>query len=243
MKIVAAVQARMGSTRLPNKAMAFVGEWPMVYRTVYQVAAAQGVDQVVLSIPDTTENDALAFLAQIVQIGCYRGAERDLLTRTLRTALRYEADAVVRITADCPLVDYAVIEEAVGLARAGYYYVSNVYPHRTFPAGIAVEVYTTELLKELDQEIEDPRYREYFMVHFWENLGGRAISFIDWEEDLSGMRWTVDYPEDLEFVRRVYEELDPPILMLDVLSLLKKHPEIAEINAGIVTDPYHGLQK
>lgn len=246
MRIIAVVQARMGSSRLPNKAMALIEGMPMTWHVVERLRHSTELDDVVLSIPSNIGNDALRYLASKEQIPYFAGAERDLLSRTLQTARAFEADAVVRITADCPLADPRVTDNIVWLFRHGNLdYVSNVYPLRTYPAGIAVEVYRIDLLDRLDERIRDPRYREYFMVYLWQRGHEFKTDNVTHSPNLSGLRWTVDYGEDLEFVRRVYAELYGPddiFVMRDVLDLVRQQPGIAAINAGIAIEPLHGLE-
>lgn len=244
MRLVAAVHARMGSSRLPNKVMALILDKPMAWHVVNRFRMAKAVDEVVLSVPRGVKHHALVYMARAEGIACCKGSETDLLSRTCRTADAFRADAVVRGLADCPLTDPQVIGAAVQLFKQGEFdYVSTVFPRRTYPAGLNIEVYSHELLDQLSREISSARYREYFMVYLWERIKDfRTASIAMLEPDLSGLRWTVDYLRDLLFVSRVYEELGTAFLMSDVLSLLERAPEIGLINSHIETDPYHGLQ-
>lgn len=248
MRIVAAIQARMGSSRLPNKVMALIGDTPMAACVAWRVPH-DFIGEVVFSIPQGIDHDALAYTAIEEGFSYYRGEEQDLLQRTLGTAYEYDADAIVRITADCPLLHADEINQTVkAFMASGADYCSNVFPVRTFPAGVAVEVYSTGLLEKLDLALPSfqdslMRYREYFMVYLWEHAEQYKIASVVNDVDLSHLRWTVDYPEDLEFVRAVYKELGPMATMWQVLDLLKRRPDIAAINAHIATDPYHGLKQ
>lgn len=245
MKALAIIQARMGSSRLPNKVMALIHGRPMVGQVIRRTKWAN-LWHTMLAIPDTVENDALAYLADNMEVHCYRGAEQDLLGRTLGALDDCAScDAVVRITGDCPMIDHWVIEQVVDkFAKGGFDYVSNVFPRRTYPAGIAVEVYSADLLRYLDKVIDTPRYREYYMVWLWEHAGDFRIHNVELAEDYSAMRWTVDEPADLDFVNAVYHALGwSQWGMKEVLELLRQRPDIAAINAHIETDPLKGLSR
>ena len=144
MRIVAAVQARMGSTRLPSKSMMDIAGKPMAWRVVDRVRDAKLVDDVVLAIPDSPGNEPLHWL----QAPFHAGSEEDMVSRLLGTARKFGADAIVRITADCPLIDPEVIDKVVGvyLDRPFFEYVSNSNP-LTFPDGLDVEVYPLATLE------------------------------------------------------------------------------------------------
>jgi spore coat polysaccharide biosynthesis protein SpsF (cytidylyltransferase family) len=243
MKIIAAVQARMGSSRLPNKAMAAIMGKPMAWRTMQRVMLSDAFDpdNTVLSIPTGSENDALRYMAFHEGAQYVSGSEDDLLSRTLLTAQAFAADAVVRITADCPLNDPQVIDAVVSrFSEGGLDYVSNVWPRRTFPAGIAAEAFSLELLERLDALISRDRFREYFNVYLW-RYGQARIGSIENQIDLSHLRWTVDYPRDLTFVRQIYARADPSFSTDDVLRILAREPQLV-VNSDIPIQPLHGLE-
>jgi len=236
MRIVAAVQARMGSTRLPGKCMADIDGAPMVSHVVHRVWQAKLVDQVVLAIPVGQPNWPL----QWVGIPFYAGSEEDIVSRLLGTARKFEADAIVRITADCPLVDPTVIDRIVStyLSCPNFEYVSNSNP-LTYPDGLDVEVYPLATLERLDRETEGV-WRGWLAPYVWEH------DFCQYNvvcvPNMSGLRWTVDYPEDLEFARAIYERLGDNFRMWDVLALLEREPALALINAR-ETERYHGFEE
>jgi spore coat polysaccharide biosynthesis protein SpsF len=246
-RVIAAIQARMMSSRLPNKVMAMIEGKPMAWHVVNRLRYALLLDDVVLSFPDGTCNQSLLYLSQVENIPYYIGQEEDVIDRLYQTALTYNADVLVRITADCPLIDPQIVDTVVNIFRCGGLdYVSNVCPVRTYPAGIAVEAYSTELLKYLWDSITDTTYRDWFPVYLWERIDQFNIFNLVYGEDLSSLRWTVDYENDLEFVRNIYKELNYPnrmFLMRDILELLQRRPDIAAINSGIVTDPFHGIEE
>ena len=212
--VVAAIQARMGSTRLPGKVLVSISGRPTIQRIAERLAVCQELDAVAVSTSVENRDDAIADLAAHLGLVCVRGSETDLIERLGRTAARTGADALVRITADCPLVDPALVDRVVGVWRrsAGRLeYVSNVFPP-TFPDGLDVEVLSRTALERLDREVSDP---------------------LEHPKDLSRLRWTMDYPEDLAFVEAVYRRLGSQgeiFGMEDLLRLLEWSPELRDLN-------------
>lgn len=227
-RIIATVQARVGSTRLPGKALALIEGEPMTWHVVRRLWQATRLDNVVLAIP--ARDRLLIQLAEAYGILYFTGSESDVLGRLCGAAQEFEADAIVRITGDCPMIDPDVVDRVVASYRGQY--VSNVLPP-TYPAGLAVEVYPRNLLAWLDQEIQnDEMGREWFACYLWERIGERTYHNVPHEVDLSHLRWTVDYLEDLEFARRVYAELGGDFRTADVLALLGRQPKLT-----ILCDP------
>jgi spore coat polysaccharide biosynthesis protein SpsF (cytidylyltransferase family) len=235
--IVAAVQARMGSTRYPHKVLAEVVGKPMLWHIVNRLGFAHRVDQVVLSTSDKPSDEPIRAFAKSYEIPCFAGSELDLIDRLYRTAKYFGAHALVRITGDCPLIDPSVVDKVV----ASYIthsdnmdYVTNILPP-TYPDGLDTEVYPATTLERLWKEIEDPLWREWFPKYLWEHEKEFRIHNVKHSEDLSHLRWTVDYEEDLIFVQEVYRRLytnGRPFLMQDVLDLLNHEPHLGRINAG-----------
>lgn len=236
LKLVGLVQVHMDSKRLPGKAMAEIMGRSMTWHIVNRLQYARLLDEVVVALTDEESDEPIRSMARAEAIPYYAGSESDLIDRIYQTALKFEADAIVRITGDCPLVDPAVVDHLVSTYLERPYeldYVSNVRP-ATFPTGIGAEVYPTATLLKLWQEIRNPLYREWFPVYFWENEADYWTANVENSQNISHLRWTVDYKEDLEFVRRVYGRLysDQRIFgMADVLELLAAEPDVALINS------------
>jgi spore coat polysaccharide biosynthesis protein SpsF (cytidylyltransferase family) len=234
------VQARQGSTRLPGKALMEISGRPMVAHVVARIAVTPGVDQVVVATTVNAEDDALADFARAADIACVRGSADDVLDR-FRSAVRaYPADVLVRVTADCPLLDPAVS----GLVVAEYLrrardldYASNVHPP-TYPDGLDTEVFSRAALERAGQEapLHSSRDREHVTPYIWERPERFRLANVEHHEDLSALRWTVDDARDLEFARAVYGALAPdgtrPFGMGDVLALLRARPSLGALNAG-----------
>ena len=240
MNIVAIVQARMGSSRFPNKVMADISGRSMLAHIVTRLRQAALVDLVVVATTIEPADHAIVEDCWRSFVSVCRGSEKDLIGRIYKTAKIHCADVVVRITGDCPMVDPDIVDKVIEKYLTGeWQYVCNVRPS-TYPEGLYVGVCSIGLLERLNNEIEDPVYREWFPAYIDKNLDPSLMCNVAYEKDLSGLRWTVDYPEDLEFVRQIYDRLGNDFRMDDVLALLGREPELAKINAR-PKDPYHNF--
>lgn len=239
--IVAIIQARMGSTRLPGKVLLDLQGQPLLWHVVQRVRQAQTVDQVVIATSETTPNEAIVDFSegQQAKVLCFRGSEDDVLDRYYQAARWIQADLIVRVTADCPLIDPTVIDRVVTAhVQSDYDYTSNTI-ERTYPDGLDTEVFTFAALTRAWQEAKLLSEREHVTPYIWKNDDIFTIQQVTQAQDWSHLRWTVDEPEDLTFARNVYHHLyqpEPTFLMEDVIELLKVRPELAEINQGFVTN-------
>lgn len=237
MKTVAIIQARMGSTRLPNKVLADIAGQPMLYYVVTRTQQANTLDLVVVATSDKRADDSVADFCKMNGIACFRGNEDDVLDRYYQAAHSFQADLIVRITADCPLIDPDVIDQVVRFYLDGDYdYVSNVLPP-TYPDGIDVEVFSFVALADAWRKARWQSEREHVTAYIHNHPELFQIGNITYKNDLSNLRWTVDEPQDLEFVRAVYNHFgDTLFQMSDVLTLLKDKPKLMTINMGIQRD-------
>jgi spore coat polysaccharide biosynthesis protein SpsF (cytidylyltransferase family) len=234
MKTVALIQARMTSIRLPGKVMAEVAGRPLLDHVVKRAQQARTLDLVVVATSDQPADDVVARFCAEADIPCFRGSEDDVLDRYYQAAKHYAADAIVRLTADCPLLDPAVIDKVVRAFQAGDYdYVSNVLPP-TYPDGLDTEVFRWDALERAWREACFMSQREHVTSYICEQPTLFRLGNVEHDPDLSALRWTVDEPQDLEFVRRVYGYLGPVHFfgMAEILALLREHPELNGINAG-----------
>ena len=239
--VVALVQARMPSTRLPGKVLVDIAGRPMIWRVVDRVRQARQVAQVVVATSTQESDLPIEAFCHQGGIDCYRGELDDVLDRFYRAAARFDADVIARVTADCPLVDPDVIDRAVDIFLQGDYdFVSNVETP-TYPDGLDVEVFSFETLEKTWRDARWESEREHVTTHMKVPGRFRTLNVVN-DVDLSHLRWTVDGPQDLEFVRAVYERLDDRrFTMADVLALLEREPELSAINSGF--DRNEGLQK
>jgi len=243
--ILAILQARTSSSRLPRKVMLPLRGTPMLMRQIERITRSRRIDRLVVATSDRDEDLCVAELAEAAGVGAFRGALDDVLDRFYRAAEPYSPDIVVRVTGDCPLADWQVIDDCIEfLIAGGYDYVSNAL-NPTFPDGLDVEAMTFAALAEAWREGRGPVEREHVTPYIARRPGRfRLGSFENKGTDLSALRWTVDEPADYEFVAQVYDRLypqNPAFTTADVLGLLSDEPELLHINAGIERN--EGLRK
>jgi len=234
MRTLAFVQARMGSTRLPGKVLADIEGEPMMARVVERAAAIPGVDEVVVCTTDLEQDEPLFELARARGWLTFRGSEDDVLGRFAGAARAHQADVIVRITSDCPLLDPEVIGRVVSAFRAGQprvHYASNTM-RRTFPRGLDTEVVRRDALESADAEDRDPALREHVTPYIQRSGRFALVEVVD-AADHSDLRWTVDTPDDLRLVREVYRCLGSAASYPEVLALFARRPELATWNAHV----------
>jgi spore coat polysaccharide biosynthesis protein SpsF len=234
--IVAIVQARMGSSRLPGKVLKHVSGRPILGYQIERIRRSTRVDHLVIATTALPADDAIEAFCERESVTVIRGPEIDVLGRFALAARITGATTVVRLTADCPLIDPAVIDlaiESFGVANCDY--LSNMHPP-TWPYGMAVEVMTRQVLDEAVAEAIDPDEREHVTPFVYRRPERYRLRSITRQPDLSAQRWTVDTPEDFELVSRIIGMLYPsrPEFMIDdVLTLLDSHPDWIELNRHV----------
>lgn len=235
--IAAIVQARMGSTRLPGKTLADVEGRPMLARLVDRVRRIAGLEGVVVVTTERAADQAILRFATEQGLPAYAGSEDDVLDRFYQAACRHGVSVVVRVTPDCPLLDPTVSAAVLARfleGRGALDYVSNTQPP-TFPDGLDTEVFSFEALARAWREATAPPDREHVTSYMWRQPDKFRLANVTHAPDLSGLRWTVDEPADLEFARAVYRHLGVRAEtsgMDDVLDLLRRRPELEQINRG-----------
>lgn len=242
--ILAILQARASSTRLPGKVLLPMVGAPMLARQIERLRRATCFDALVLATSDRADDDPVAEVAAGAGIGCYRGSLDDVLDRYYQAALPHAPNHVVRVTGDCPLADWEVIDRVVQFAiDGGYDYASNTLKP-TWPDGLDVEVTTFAALETAWREADTKLEREHVMPFITTRPDRFRLGSCENDRDLSGLRWTVDEPRDYEFVSRVYETLfpaNPAFTTENVLALLAERQDLADLNAGIIRN--EGLLK
>ena len=235
--IAGMVQVRMSSTRRPGKVLAEVAGQPMLWHLVTRLRAARRVNQVMIATSAGPADAPIRAFAKAHRIPCFAGSEPDLIDRLYQAAKSLSAEAIVRITGDCPLVDPGVVDAVVAAyqSHAGQTdYVTNTTPP-TYPDGLDVEVYPLATLERLWREITEPFWREWFPLYVSNHRDAFRIVNVAGPVDLSALRWTVDYEADLVFVREIYRRLyqrGKVFGMDEILALLKAAPDLANINAA-----------
>ena len=225
------IQARMGSTRLPGKVMELLdGENPSLFFTVNQIKNVKNIDRIIVATTDQEEDDIIEKFLKKKDIECFRGNSGDVLDRYYQCAKNYELDKIVRITADCPLIDPQIIDKALEeFDRSDVEYIQNLEP-RTFPDGMDVEIFTFEILEEAWKEADLPSEREHVTPYFRNNKKIRMKNFHN-SKDLSFHRWTLDYNEDLELIKKLIDKIScRPIFMEHILTLFSEEPDLFDIN-------------
>ncbi len=234
--IAAIVQARMSSSRFPGKVLEPILGQPMLRRQLERVSFASQVDQVVVATSDQGSDDPIAAAVEAAGVDCFRGSLDDVLDRVYQAALEVGAEHVVRLTGDCPLTDAAIVDTVVAEhLRMGNDYTSNTVS-LSFPDGLDVEVVSLASLRLAWQLADDAEEREHVTPYLYRNPEDFKLGQVLNETDLSSLRWTVDHPVDLEFVRQVFAALYPSRAnfgMKDILQLLQDNPGLAEINGAV----------
>jgi spore coat polysaccharide biosynthesis protein SpsF len=241
MKRVVIIQARMTSTRLPGKVLAEVEGRPMLAQQIRRLRACRAVDEIMIATTRNATDDPVVDLARQEQIDWFRGDEEDVLGRYVGAAKQARADVVVRVTADCPLIDPGitdrVIEELTGHAHECDY-ASNVI-QRSYPRGLDAEVFFLDTLLRLDRMGRSQTAREHVTTFL---RAERPDLFLRRDvvdaQDNADLRWTVDTPLDLELIRTLYRALDLGARVAayaEILAYVRAHPALAEMNAHIET--------
>lgn len=236
-RIVAIVQARMGSTRLPGKVLKPLVEEPLLIRELTRIRKSKRIEEIIVATTRKREDDAIIKVCKEYEFTTYRGHETDVLDRYFQCAKWCYADIVVRLTGDCPLIDPGVIDSTIDAFLVKYPnidYACNFLPQRTFPRGLDTEVIGLSALQTSWWNETDLNLREHVTQHilrnpkFFKTVG--IVNEVDW----SSMRWTVDTFEDYKFVYAVYAHFkNSQFTWREVLDYVTKHPELLEINSQI----------
>lgn len=228
------IQARMGSSRLPGKVLTVAAGKTFLEHTIERLRHAKSLKSIYLLTSTLAQDDSIEKLAESNGVPVFRGSESDVLDRYYKAAVRYSSKSIVRITADCPLIDPVIVDKIVSIAEANvgnYDLVTNRHP-LTFPDGMDVDVIPFESLKAAWENASTPFQREHVIPYFWES--GMKVLNIECEENLfSSHRWTVDYYEDALLVAAIFNELystESPFHMSDILRFLEQKPHLSELN-------------
>jgi spore coat polysaccharide biosynthesis protein SpsF len=239
-KVAVIVQARLGSTRLPGKVLLPLAGKPLLQRMLERVAAASTPFELVVATTTENQDQPIRDLCRDMGVRCFSGHPLDLLDRHYRAARECQADVVVKVPSDCPMIDPGVIDRVLGyyLAQpAEYDFVSNLHP-ASYPDGNDVEVIPFSVLASAWGEAMRPLEREHTTPFIWDQPGRFRIGNVRWETGLdfsATHRWTIDYQEDYALLAWVFEELwseaRPVFRITEIINLLAAKPEIAETNA------------
>ncbi len=235
MTTLAIIQARMGSSRLPGKVLMDLCGRSVLARVVGRLGRSQEISKLWWLQPEL-RRQVIVEECDRLQVLCFRGAEGDVLGRYYECARIYAANAIVRVTSDCPLIDPNLVDETVGVFRHEHAdYASNVIP-RTYPRGLDTEVFTFDALDRAWREAREPHQREHVTPYLYEHPQIFRLASRSGAADYSRYRWTVDTREDLELLRAIYSRFDgdDDFSWQDVIALMKREPELAELNSQVL---------
>ena len=231
------IQARMGSTRLPGKAMLSVENNKTVLDFVIkQLQNCKLVDKIIVATTTLEDDNKIANFSKDSGIDCFRGSSDNVLDRYYQCAKKFSFSIIVRITSDCPLVDPGIADRVISYFlknEAKIDYVSNIHPIMTFPDGTNVEVFSFKSLEKVWNKTKKSSEREHVTPYFYTSNEFQLGEFKN-SQDLSSLRWTVDYKKDLKLIREIVSLIpNRPILMENILDLFSKYPKLKKINRGI----------
>jgi spore coat polysaccharide biosynthesis protein SpsF len=242
MKVVAIIQARMGSTRLPGKVLMDLGGETVLARVLGRLRRAIMIEEIVVAITDSAADDAIIRECERLEASCFRGSEDDVLDRYYEAARMFAAEVVVRITSDCPVIDPDLVDETIGAfqVQCGDY-CSNSFP-RTYPRGLDTEVFTMNALEQAWRHAHQPYEREHVTPYFYEHPELFRLVSHQGQIDYSQYRWTLDTEEDRELLREIYARFDnkDDFSWREVIQLMEREPELAELNSHVIQKTLHG---
>jgi spore coat polysaccharide biosynthesis protein SpsF len=236
-KICAVIQARMGSSRLPGKILHDIAGQPMLVRVVERARYATTLDEIVVATTTAGDDDQVVALCEARGYPYVRGSVDDVLSRYILASRTFKPETIVRLTADCPLIDPGVIDQTVNA------FISSIPPAdygsnrivRTFPIGLDVEIMTSQALERSNDEAHQDYHREHVTPYMYEQDGRFRVVSVEADMEYGAQRWTVDAPEDLEFVRQIYARFQgvDQFDWREILAILEQEPELNNINASI----------
>jgi len=233
MRVLMILQARFSSTRLPGKVLKPILGQAMLAHQITRLQQATLFDKLIVATSKLSSDDGIAELCDKMNIEFYRGELDDVLDRYYQASIQYHPKHIVRVTGDCPLIDSDIIDQVIDMhIHSDYDYTSNCIPP-SLPDGLDVEVFTFEALKKAWQESRKVSDREHVTPFMRNNPASFTVQNYFYRENHSHLRWTVDEPEDFEFVTCVYQALYeeiPYFKLKDILALLEKEPSLQLIN-------------
>ncbi|MCK4829584.1 aminotransferase class III-fold pyridoxal phosphate-dependent enzyme, partial [bacterium] len=239
MRIVVIIQARLGSTRLPEKVLLDLKGKPVIQRVYERACRIRRADDVVVATTLNTSDDRLSNLCKDNGIPLFRGSEEDVLDQYYRAAEHFQADAVIRITGDCPLLDPREVDKVVEMFMGhDFDYVSNTQPPM-LPDGLDASIGSFIAYERSWKEAKLKSEREHVTQYIRNHPEKFNIGSVRYNENYSGQRWTIDEQEDYEFVSKIYEKLAEKKLygyLRDVLMVLAENPDLAKLNSGFSRD-------
>ncbi len=244
--MVAVIQARMSSSRLPGKVLKDIGGKSALDWMATRVRRAELIDEVVIATTTDPSDDPIVDYCRASGISYFRGSMPDVLDRVYQAARGFEADVVVRLTGDCPFIDPHMLDNNLHTfltAKPPLDFAANRLPppwKRTIPIGLDAEYCTFAGLETIWQQAREKHQREHVMPYFYEHPESFNILHITHEPDSGHLRWTLDTPEDLALLRKLAAHFEgrDDFSWLDVLALVEQRPELAEMNVQVNAKDY-----
>jgi spore coat polysaccharide biosynthesis protein SpsF len=241
---IAIIQARMSSSRLPGKVLMDIGGQPMLMRVIERVNQSKLTNRLLVATTSDPTDDTLNQWCKNNKIDCFRGSMQDVLDRYYQAARTQQADRVVRITADCPVIDPELIDATIRacIEQNTDFAATRLPPpfRRTYPIGLDVEVSTFAALERAWQEAKTQPEREHVFPYLYDQPGRFKIHILNHEPDNGSLRWTVDTAEDLELIREIFHRFLPRVDFgwMEILDLMEREPELMEVNAAVKHKSY-----
>ena len=240
-KTIIYIQCRTGSTRFPGKILSEVKGKPYLERLFKRIRSTNNVDEVVIITTDLVEDNVIEDICLKIKAPFFRGNQNDLLDRHYKANQIFKGDYVAKVPSDCPFSDPDINQNVISVIKSSSYieYASNYHPP-TFPDGLDIEVVKSSILEEAWLQAKDDHEREHTFPYIWDNP--ERFNIFNLTNKLGNMfqthRWTLDYKEDLEFVKAIYNEFneDEAFFFRDILEIIQKKPEISQLNAN-----YNGI--
>lgn len=233
------IQARMGSTRLPGKVIKKIEGKPVLAHVIERLKMVKGV-KIILATTNKKEDDILEKITKKCQISVFRGSENDVLDRFYQAAKLFNVDPIVRITADCPLIDPGIVEAVIELYfKNNLDHVCNSHPP-TFPDGMDVEALSFKVLEECWQKAKTPEDREHVTTYIFKNQQKFKVANFSSNENFYDVRLALDEKEDFILIKKIYKELyknNPSFGFKEIMELIKNKPELVKINQKVNSYP------
>lgn len=238
-RVVAIIQARLGSTRFPGKALHEIRGEPLLGCLLQRIARSTTLNDVLVATTQAAQDEPIVSLCQARGIQVLRGSELDVLDRYYRGAQQTRADVIVRLTSDCPLIDPGIVDQLVDtFLRGPYDYVANTVPLPTsFPDGMDVEVLSRRALEQAWRGAVKPSDREHVTFYIWQRPHLFRTHRVEHWPDWSGYRLTVDYPDDARVIEAIVQAFGPrhvEVSMDELIMYLERHPEVRRLNQRFV---------
>lgn len=238
-KIIATIEARMSSTRLPGKVLMKCLGKPMLELMIERVRRSKYIDEIVIATTINPADDVIAKFAKKIKVSCFRGSENDVMGRVTEAIVNADADIVVQLTGDCPLIDPVIIDQYIKRFSSGKYdLIGNSYISHTYPIGLDIKITTSDVFRKAYSIAVDEPHHEHTLLSAVENPKEFRLLNIKAPKNLKrpAFRWTLDTIEDFKFISAVFEHFyskNPQFTSLQIVKYLDSHPEIVEINKDV----------